>query len=118
MCLKNKFDYLDKINVQELVVYKYINESASLTDFDLDNNMDNLEEKNIYWKLVDENNKITQYLNRIKSPYDDTYFNIMIINSKPSYVKKINIFELLNTNIFEIKKNLPITIQPIQRLYI
>lgn len=119
MCLKNKSDYLNKICDKELAIFKYINEPI-YDRIDLENNEDNgdNEDKSVYWKLVNSNNKITEHLDRIQSPYDNTYFNVMIINSKPSYVKKTNIIELLNTNIFELKKNSSITIDPIQRLFI
>lgn len=74
-------------------------------------------DENIYWDLVEDENEITEYLGKIKSPYDDTFYNLMTISGKHCFVKNVYINELINTNIFCSEINSSVTINPIKRLF-
>lgn len=100
ICIKkNK----NKIENKNIIVYKDIDESL------LDN---------IYWNILEEHIKISSYIGKIKSPYDDTYFNLMKIDEKNYFVKQIDIMDCIDKNLFNLDNNPGIIINPIDRLFI
>lgn len=88
---------------KNIVVYKDVEES--LID-------------NVYWNLLESEIKITDYIGKIKSPFEDSYFNLMKINNKEYFVKQINISECIDKNLYNLNENPGIIIHPIDRLYI
>lgn len=104
MCI-NKTNTIDKVydNKKKIVVYKDIDESLI---------------KNVYWSILEPNIKMTEYIEKIKSPYDDTYFNLMKIGEKTYYVKQINITECVNINLYTLNDNPGIIIDPVDRLFV
>jgi len=99
-CMGTVKDNLEQTNI---VVYKSVDESV---------------ETNVYWNVL-EPGVIEEWIGKIKSPYDsDSYFNLVKINGKEYFVKKISIQECLKKNLFELDKNPGIIIEPIDRLNI
>lgn len=77
-------------------------------------------ETNVYWNVL-EPGKITEWIGKIKSPYDsdlNSYFNLVKIDNKEYFVKKVSIYECLEKNLFELYKNPGIIIDPIERFNI
>lgn len=99
-CMGKPSNNLEQKNI---VVFKSIDESI---------------ETNVYWNVL-EPKKINEWIGKIKSPYDsNSYFNLVKINDKECFVKKISIQECLEKNLFELDKNPGIIIDPIDRFYI
>ena len=99
-CMGIEINDLEQTNI---VVFKSVDESV---------------ETNVYWNVL-EPGKIDEWIGKIKSPYDsDSYFNLVKINGKEYFVKKISIQECLNKNLFELDKNPGIVIDPIDRFNI
>lgn len=100
MCVKKtNLTYTNK----NIVVYK--------------NSDENLIE-NVYWKLLESNIKITEHIQKIKSPYDNSYFNLVKINDTNCFVKKINICECIDKNLFNLDNKPGIIIDPLDRFNI
>ena len=75
--------------------------------------------KNVYWNVLDPYIKISEYISKIKSPFDDnSYFSLVKINDKQYFVKKINVIDCIDKNLFDLDNNPGIIIDPIDRLYI
>jgi len=75
--------------------------------------------KNVYWNVLDPCIKISEYISQIKSPFDDnSYFSLVKINDKQYFVKKINVNDCIDKNLFDLDNNPGIIIDPIDRLYI
>lgn len=90
---------------KNIVVFKPIDESV---------------ETNVYWNIL-EPGKISEWIGKIKSPYDsnpNSYFNLVKIDNKEYFVKKVSIHECLEKNLFELDKNPGIIINPIERFNI
>jgi len=93
----------NNIKSRNIVVCKSIDESV---------------ETNVYWNIL-ESGKIDEWLGKIKSPYDScSYFNLVKINGKEYFVKKISIQECLEKNLFELDRNPGIIIEPVDRFNI
>lgn len=99
MCI-NKNLNISKID-NNIIVYRDVESSPN---------------ENLYWNILDDNINIPVHHGKIKSPYDDSYFNIMQIDNNLCYVKKINILEFIDKNLFTKDKNPGIIIHPLDRL--
>jgi hypothetical protein len=99
-CMNKSITKLDDKNIH---IYKGIEESL----------MDN-----VYWNILQPEMKISKHIDKIKSPFDDSYFNLVKINDKEYFVKKINISECVDKNLFNLDKNHGIIIDPIERIFI
>lgn len=100
MCIHKNINELDE---KKIVVYKDMDESLM---------------ENVYWSILEPNIKMTEYIGKVKSPYDNTYFNLMKINEKIYYVKQINISECIDKNLYTLNDNPGIIIEPIDRLFV
>ena len=99
-CIGRVVNDLEQTNI---VVFKSVDESV---------------DTNVYWNVL-EPGVIDEWIGKIKSPYDsDSYFNLVKINGKEYFVKKISIQECLKKNLFELDKNPGIIIDPIDRFNI
>ena len=92
------------------IVYKNIDESII---------------NNVYWNVLDPNTKITENIGKIKSPYvleseteTNSYFNIVKIGDLQYFLKKINILDCIEKNLFDLDNNPGIIIDPIDRFYV
>lgn len=104
MCINNtNTDIIDKMDETKIVVCKDIDESLM---------------ENVYWNVLEPNTKMTEYIGKVKSPYDDTYFNLMKIGEKTYYVKQINISECIDKNLYLLNDNPGIIIEPVDRLFV
>lgn len=92
-----------KLDEKKVVVYKNIDESL---------------EENVYWNILDPETKITSHIGKIKSPFDNSDFNLMIINEKTYFVKQINILDYIDKNLYNLNDSPGIIINPIDRLFI
>ena len=101
-CLK-KYDKTKYNLNKNIIVYKNTDEN----DFD-----------SIYWNLLYPDIKITKHYDKIQSPFDDTYFNIMDIANKKCYVYKFNLNDHFDKNIMELDLDPGIIIDPIDRINI
>lgn len=101
-CMDKSNNKINNVEQTNIVVFKSVNESL---------------ESNVYWNVL-EPGKISEWLGKIKSPFDDTYFNLVKIDGKEYFVKKISIQECVNKNLFELDKNSGIIIDPIDRFNI
>jgi len=101
-CLK---DYSNtKYNLEKsLLVYKDILESSY---------------ENVYWNLLYPEIKISEYIEKIKSPNDDTYFDIVMINKKKCFLCEINLSNNINQNLFDLNNESSIIIDPTDKLNI
>ena len=93
----------EKIISENIIIYKNVEESLV---------------NNVYWNVLKPEMKISKHVGIIKSPFDNSQFNLVIINDKEYFVKKINISECVDKNIFNLDKNPGIIIDPIERLFI
>lgn len=100
LCQNKKIIELDE---KKIIVYKDINESLI---------------ENVYWNILQPEIKITNHFGKIKSPYDDTYFNLMEIYDKKCFVKQMNLYECLDKNLYDLDNKPGIIIDPIDRLFI
>jgi hypothetical protein len=73
---------------------------------------------NVYWNLLYPNIKISSFLNKIKSPYDDNEFQIIEINHTLYYMCVINLQDYIDCNLLNTHNNPRIIIQPPDRLNI
>ena len=74
--------------------------------------------ENVYWNVFEPNTKMTEYIGKVDSPYDNSYFNLMKIEEKTYFVKQINISQCVNKNLYTLNDNPGIIIDPIDRLFI
>lgn len=89
---------------KSIVVYKNVHESII---------------DNVYWNVLDPSVKISEHIKKIKSPYDKhSYYNLVKINNSEYFVKKININDCIDKNLFDLDNNPGIIIDPIDRFYI
>lgn len=100
MCINKTIDEIDK---KTIVVYKDIDETLI---------------ENVYWNILEPDMKITEHLGKVQSPYDNSYFNLMKIDEKKYFVKKIDIFECVDKNLYTLNDNPGIIIHPIDRLFV
>lgn len=100
MCINKTIDEIDK---KKIVVYKDIDETLI---------------ENVYWNILEPDMKITEHLGKVQSPYDNSYFNLMKIDEKKYFVKKIDIFECVDKNLYTLNDNPGIIIHPIDRLFV
>lgn len=75
--------------------------------------------ENIYWNLFYPEMKITEHIQKIKSPFDESFFNIVIINNNECFLSKINLVNIIDNNLLDINNNEPkIVIDPTDRINI
>lgn len=99
-------DYKNLLINKKIMVYIDINE------------FENEKINKVYWNVIKTDTQITEHISKIKSPFDDSYFNLMIVEGKTCFVKKISVIECIDKNIFNLDKNPGITINPLLRLMI
>jgi hypothetical protein len=92
-----------KLDEKKIVVYKDTDESLV---------------ENVYWNVLEPEMKITEYIDKVKSPYDDSYYNLMKIGDKNYFVKQINISECINKNLYNLNLKPGIIIHPLDRLFV
>lgn len=74
--------------------------------------------ENVYWNLFYPEMKISEYIEKIKSPYDDSYFDIVQINDKICYLYEVCFKDIIIKNIMNLKSQPGILIEPLDRLNI
>ena len=99
-----------------------------LTDkdiFDLDKKIlvyKNIEDntfENPYWNVLYPDMKISKFIQKIKSPFDDTSdFSVVIIKDVQCFLHKISLADILNKNLINLENNPGIIINPIDKLNI
>lgn len=94
---------INELDKTKIVVYKDINEPLI---------------ENVYWSVLEPDTKMTEYIGKVKSPYDNTYFNLMKIDEKTYYVKQINLSQCVNKNLYTLNDNPGIIIEPMDRLFV
>lgn len=95
---------LSKYNLDHnLLVYKDVNEDIY---------------KNVYWNLLYPEIKITEQIQKIKSPYGDSEFDIVKINNKECFLTKINLSDVINKNLLNLNNDPGIIIEPTDRINI
>lgn len=100
MCMDKTITELDE---KKIVVYKDVNESLI---------------ENVYWYVLEPEMKITEFIGKVQSPYDNTYFNLMKIGEKKYFVRQINISECVDKNLYTLNDNPGIIIHPVDRLFV
>jgi hypothetical protein len=100
-CLKNKSNNsnFDK----KILVFKDTSESVI---------------ENVYWNLFYPEMKISEYIEKIKSPYDDSYFDIVQINDKICYLYEVCFKDIIIKNIMNLNSQPGILIEPLDRINI
>ncbi len=74
--------------------------------------------ESVYWNLLYPENKITEHIKKIKSPYDETFFDLVKISNKLCFLYKVNIKEIINKNLINLENDPGIVIDPIDRFNI
>ena len=75
--------------------------------------------ESVYWNVLFPEIKISEYdSEKIKSPYDNTYFQIVKINGQECFLYKINLLNCINKNLINLENEPGIIIEPIDRLNI
>lgn len=131
--LKNKVTYILILDLN-MIVTKYNNlffaqlETCfinwDLTKYDLNQNIlvykDIQEEvyQNVYWNLLYPEMKITEHIQKIKSPYGDAEFSIVKINNKECFLSKINLSDIVEKNLLNLDNDPGIIIEPTDRINI
>lgn len=131
--LKNKVTYILILDIN-MIVKNYNNllfaqlETCfinwDLTKYDLNKNIlvyKDIEEEvyqNTYWNLLYPEIKITEHIQKIKSPYGESEFNIVKINNKECFLSKINIADIVEKNLLNLHNEPGIIIQPTDRINI
>lgn len=131
--LKNKVTYILVLD-SNMIVKKYNNllfaqletcfKNYDLTKYNLDKNIlvyknvDDEVYKNIYWNLLYPETKITEHIQKIKSPYEQSEFNIVKINNKECFLSKINLLNIIEKNLLNLHNDPGIIIEPIDRINI
>jgi len=100
MCMNKTITELDE---KKIVVYKDVNESLI---------------ENVYWYVLEPEMKITEFIGKVQSPYDNTYYNLMKIGEKKYFVRQINISECVDKNLYTLNNNPGIIIHPVDRLFV
>lgn len=100
ICIDKNISELDD---KKIIVYKDIDDTLI---------------ENVYWNILEPDTKITKYLGKIKSPYDESQFNLMMIGEKIYYVIQIHISECINKNLYNLNNMPGIIINPIDRLFV
>lgn len=95
---KTKYDFN-----KNLVVFKSIDDSIVET---------------VYWNVLLPEMKISEVINKIKSPFDNTYFDIVKINEKYCFLYNISIKDCIGKNLLNLNNEPGIIIEPIDRLCI
>lgn len=104
MCINKTIDKtISDIDKKKIVVYKDENEPLI---------------ENVYWYKLEPEMKITEFIGKIQSPYDNTYFNLMKIGEKNYFVKQIDISECIDKNLYTLNNNPGIIIHPVDRLFV
>lgn len=102
-CLKNhNYSKSDKLD-NYILVYRDINDSVIET---------------VYWDILFPEIKISKFIEKIKSPYDNTHFDIVQINNKDCFLYKIKLLNCIDKNLLNLENDPGIIIQPIDRLKI
>lgn len=99
MCMGKNIDELDE---KKIVVCKDIDESII---------------ENVYWNVLEPDTKMTEYIGKVKSPYDNSYFNLMKIQEKTYFVKQIDLSQCVNKNLYTLNDDPGIIIDPVDRLF-
>jgi hypothetical protein len=131
--LKNKVTYILLLD-SNMVVKKYNNllfvqlETCfinwDLSKYDLDKNIlvyKNVNEEvyeNIYWNLLYPEIKIMEHIQKIKSPFGESEFNLVKINDKECFLSKINLLDVVDKNLLNLHNDPGIIIEPIDRINI
>lgn len=131
--LKNKVTYILVLD-SNMIVKKYNNLlfaqletcfiNCDLTKYNLDKNIlvykDAEEEiyQNIYWNLLYPEIKIMEHIQKIKSPYGESEFNIVKINNRECFLTKINLLDVVEKNLLNLHNDPGIIIEPIDRINI
>lgn len=131
--LKNKVTYILLLD-SNMLVKKYNNllfaqlETCfinwNLAKYDLNKNIlvyKNVEEEvyeNIYWNLLYPEMKIIEHIQKIKSPFGESEFDLVKINEKECFLSKINLLDIIEKNLLNLHNDPGIIIEPIDRINI
>lgn len=74
--------------------------------------------ENVYWNVLEPNIKITEFIGKVKSPFDNSYFNLMKICEKTYFVKQIDILDCIDKNLYTLGNEPGIIIDPLDRLFV
>lgn len=135
--LKNKLNYIFVLDEKKQIKFSnnllliqfeicLVNWDASKYNFD--NNLivykdinDNIF-NNVYWNILYPNNKITEYLHSIDSPYKNLKYNFSLIKinlnntDKECFLGKINLFDIIYKNLLNLNNDPGIIIDPSDRI--
>lgn len=103
MCINNATNTNYKLDERKIVVFKDTEESLI---------------ENVYWNVLEPGIIINEYIGKIKSLYDDTYYNLMKIGEKTYFVKQIDIYDCVDKNLYILNDNPGIILDPVDRLFI
>lgn len=73
--------------------------------------------ENVYWNILESENVNIEHIGKIKSPYDETYFDLTKIDDKKYFVKQIYISECIDKNLYNLNVKPGIIIHPMDRLF-
>lgn len=102
MCIRDTTNTNHKLDERKIVVFKDTDELLMV---------------NVYWNVLEPAVKMNEYIGKVKSPYDDTYFNLMKISEKTYFVKQINISECVDKNLYTLNDEPGIILDPVDRLF-
>jgi len=102
MCIRDTTNTNHKLDEKKIVVFKDTDELLMV---------------NVYWNVLEPAVKMNEYIGKVKSPYDDTYFNLMKISEKTYFVKQINISECVDKNLYTLNVEPGIILDPVDRLF-
>jgi hypothetical protein len=132
--LKNKTDGIILLDTNDLVkdnsnmlyiqLEYCLKKSFGSNKYDLDKNIlvyrdtDDSVVESVYWNVLFPEIKISKFIEKIKSPYDDTNFDIVQINNKNCFLYKIKLSDCIGKNLLNLENEPGIIIEPIDRLNI
>lgn len=99
-------------------------------DFSVYKNINDDLIKNVYWNLLyfemgksiekSINKNTDENTNKIKSPYDSTYFDLVTINGNKCFLGKVNLIDVIDNNLLDLNsnQNYGIIIDPSDRINI
>lgn len=74
--------------------------------------------ESVYWNLFYSEMKQTENLQKVKSPFDNTYFDLVKINDKICFSYRVNLNKIIDKNLINLDKDPGIIIEPLDRLNI
>jgi hypothetical protein len=74
--------------------------------------------ESVYWNLLYSEIKINQHIKKIKSPYDESFFDLVKISNKICFLYKVNIQEIIYKNLINLENEPGIIVEPLDRFNI